>query len=287
MNEFLNSISTREIAILFWSVICFGVLLYLSKDYKSIGNIIKQLFSKIFIYCYILIGSYIALIYFLIKKTIFWDSYLIKDFVLWCITFVLISLFTSNSVNTNLKLLTKLKNIFSITIFADFFINFFTFELGWELVYIPIVSLIGILKVYTDFHLEKEGYAQVNKALNNLLSTIGLVTITYCMYKLYLNYNEIIDNKSIKTFLLPIILSVLYFPLIVFFACFYKYENLYYSLKSWMFISNSRKRKIKIAIMINGNINIDKLNRIKNWDKYELKNNTNVFKYINSLANTK
>ncbi len=156
MNEFLNSISSREIAILIWGFIFFGVLLILSKNYKGLINIIKLLFSKILIYCYIFIGLYIFLIFYLIKKTIFWDSFLIKDFIFWCVGFALVSLFNSNNINSNAKAFTKFKNIFSLTVFTDFFLNFFTFELGWEMIFIPVVSLIGILQVYTDHYLEKD-----------------------------------------------------------------------------------------------------------------------------------
>jgi hypothetical protein len=287
MNEFLNSISTREIAILFWGVLSFGILLYLSKDYKGFGNIIKLLFSKILIYWYIFIGTYISLLYFLIKKTFFWESYLIKDFVLWSMGFALISFFNSNKVNSNLKAFSTFKSIFSITIFTDFFINFFTFDLGWELVLIPIVTLIGVLKIYTDLYLEKEGYAQTNNFLNKLLAAIGLFLFCYCIHQLYYNYSEILDNKTIKSFLLPVILSIVYFPIIVFFGCIHKYENLFNILNGSMFIHYKRKRKIKMAIIIYGNFNIDKLNRIKNWDKNELKDNSNIFLYINSLAKFK
>jgi len=287
MNEFLNSISPREIAILIWGFIFFGVLLILSKNYKGLINIIKLLFSKILIYCYIFIGLYISLIYYIINKTIFWDGFLIKDFILWCVSFALISLFNSNSIDSNTKAFTKFKNIFSLTVFTDFFINFFTFELGWEMIFIPVVSLIGILKVYTDHYLEKDGYLQVNKILKKLFSMIGVIILIFCLYRLYYNYNEIINNKTIKSFLLPVILSVLYFPVLLFFGCLHKYENLFNILRFSKFISSKRKRKIKIAIFIYGNINIDKLSRIEKFDKNELQNNSNLFNYISSLTKLK
>lgn len=284
MNEFLNSISTREISLLFWGFLFLGTILVLSKGYKDLGYLIKLIFSKILIYCYIFIGLYISLIYFLLKKTIFWDSYLIKDFVLWCIGFALVSLFNSNSVNSNLKAFTKFKNIFSLTIFADFFINFFTFELWWELIFIPIVSFIGILKIFTDLNIEKEGYSRVNKFLKELLSIVGIFLFAYCSYRLYYNYNEIIDNKSVKSFLLPVILSVLYFPVILFLASFHKYQTLFNILNRSLFISYKRKREIKTAVILYGNINIDKLNKIESWDKNELKNNANIFDYIKFIS---
>jgi hypothetical protein len=283
MNEFLNSISPREIAILIWGFIFFVVLLILSKNYKGLINIIKLLFSKILIYCYIFIGLYISLIYYLIKKTIFWDSFLIKDFIFWCVGFALVSLFNSNNINSNAKAFTKFKNIFSLTVFTDFFINFFTFELGWEMIFIPVVSLIGILKVYTDHYLEKDGYLQVNKVLKKMFSMIGVFIFIYCLYRLYFNYNEITNNKTIKSFLLPVILSVLYFPVMIFFACLHQYENLFQILNSSLYINKMRKIKIKIAIIFFGNFNIDKLNKIKNWDKFQLQNNSNIFNYISSL----
>ena len=59
MNEFLNSISTREISLLFWGFLFLGIILVLSKGYKDLGFLIKLIFSKILIYCYIFIGLYI------------------------------------------------------------------------------------------------------------------------------------------------------------------------------------------------------------------------------------
>ncbi len=134
------------------------------------------------------------------------------------------------------------------------------------MIFIPVVSLIGILKVYTDHYLEKDGYLQVNKILNKLFSMIGVFIFIYCLYRLYFNYNEITNNKTIKSFLLPVILSVLYFPVIIFFACLHQYENLFQILNSSLYINKMRKIKIKIAIIFFGNFNIDKLNKIKNWD---------------------
>lgn len=284
MNEFLNGISNREFAILFWGFVFFGVLLILSKNFKGLFHIIKHIFSKILIYYYIFISFYISLIYVLISKTIFWENYLMKDFVFWCIGFALISLFNSEEINSNDKVFKKFKNIFSLTILTDFFINFFNFKLGWELVLIPILSLIGILKVYTDINLDKNGYKEVNRFLNNFLSLIGIFLLAYCIYNLYINFDEISNKKTINTFLLPVILSVLYYPMIIFFACSHKYQKLFFVLNSSRYIDKIRIRKIKIAVFIYGNLNLDKLEKIKKWDKYELQNNSNIFKYISQLT---
>ncbi len=282
--EILNSLSNREIATLFWMIVIFTVLIYFSKSSKAFLAVIKAFFAKKLMYCYIVIAVYLFLMIQILNKTIFWETYLFKDFTIWLVGFAMVSFFSINKINTNSELIKRFLKIFSATIIIDFIINFFTFNLGWELIIIPVVSFIAILQYFAEINKEKPGYEKVSSFLKWVLTIIGFYLLGYIIHKLYHNYNEILKINNLKSFLLPVILSVLYFPIFLLFASIMKYENIFNEINRYRFLENNRKLKIKLAILMYGNLNLDKLDRIRNWDKKELKDSSDIFKYLKSVV---
>lgn len=281
--EILNSFSNREIATLLWLVVIFSVLIFISKSSKAFFNLIKAFFNRKLVYCYIIIGGYLFLVIQILNKTIFWEAYLFKDFAIWLVGFAMVSFFTINKIKTNSELVKQFLKIFSATIIFDFIINFFTFALGWELIIIPVVSFIAILQYFAESNKEKPGYEKVSSFLKWVLTIVGFSILGYVINKLYHNYNEIITINNVKSFLIPVILSVLYFPIILLFASVMKYENIFQEINRYRFLDKKRKLKIKLTIIICGNLNLDKLDRLRYWDKKELKDSSNIFKYLNSV----
>ncbi len=282
--EIINSLSNREIAILFWIVVIFTVLIFISKSSNSFLGVVKAFFDKKLVYCYIIIGAYLFLVITILNKTIFWEAYLFKDFAIWLVGFAMVSFFNINKINTNSELIKRFLKIFSATIIIDCSINFFTFNLGWELIIVPVVSFIAILQYFAEINKEKPGYEQVSSFLKWVLTIIGFSLLGYVIHKLYHNYNEILKINNLKSFLIPVILSVLYFPIILLFASVMKYENIFQEINRYGFLDRKRKLKIKLTVIIYGKLNLDKLEKIKNWDKRELKDNSNIFKYLKSLV---
>lgn len=283
MIDFLNSFSNREISIAIWFVIIFGGLIILSKSFKSFGLVIIAFFAKQLVVHYLVIIAYIYLLYFSLNRTILWEDHLFKDFIIWSIAFGFYSFFITNKIQTNKGLFGHFMKIFSLTIFVDFFLNYFTFNLVWEIVIIPFLTFIGVLQIFTQYHLERAGYLQVNKILKFILSLSGFALFFYCIYRLTFSYKDFLSNDSLKTFLLPVILSVLYFPLIAFYSAYHKYENIFREVDRYQFIDQKRKRNIKLATIIYGNLNLDKLTRIRRWDKKEIQSNGDIFHYIRKL----
>lgn len=282
--DIINSLSNREIAIFFWMVVILTVLIYISKSSTAFFGVVKAFFDRKLVYCYIIIGAYLFLVIKILNKTIFWEAYLFKDFAIWLVGFAMVSFFSIYKINTNSELVKRFLKIFSATIIIDFSINFFTFNLGWELIIIPVVSFIAILQYFAEINKEKPGYEKVSSFLKMVLTIIGFSILGYVIHKLYHNYNEILKINNLKSFLLPVILSVLYFPILLLFASIMKYENIFNELNRYRFLENKRKLKIKLAILIYGNLNLDKLDRIRNWDKKELNDNSDIFKYLKSVS---
>ncbi len=90
-------------------------------------------------------------------------------------------------------------------------------------------------------------------------------------------------SNSLNTFFLPVILSVLYFVVNAFYLANYKFDNIFREVNRYQFIDKKRKRNIKLATIIYGNLNLDKLTRIRRWDKKEIKSNGDIFEYVRQL----
>lgn len=90
-----------------------------------------------------------------------------------------------------------------------------------------------------------------------------------------------------KSFVLPLLFSILFIPVIYLIVLREKYKSLLHEINRYNFLNKSRKRKIKIGIFRHGNINLDKLTLIRSWDKTELQDNPKIFNYINILSKRK
>jgi hypothetical protein len=284
MNDFLDSFSNREISIATWFVVIFGGMIILSKSFKSFGLVIKAFFAKQLIPHYLVIIGYFTLILYLLKQTILWEESLWKDFIIWCVAFGFYSFFITNKIHTNKDLFKQFWRIFSLTIFVDFFLNYFTFSLVWEIILIPVLSFIAILQFFTEYHMQKKSdYSRVNNFLKSILSISGFALFFYCIYRLTFSYKDFLSNDSLKNFLLQVILSVIYFPIIAFYSSYHKYESIFKEVDRYQFIDKKRKRNIKLATIIYGNLNLDKLTRIRRWDKKEIQSIEDIFGYIKNL----
>jgi hypothetical protein len=129
MNEFLDSVSNREIAITIWLIEALVACLFSNSIRKSLCNLLKILFSRrisasIFA-LYLHTGFYILILY----KIGFWNIRLLKDTIVWTLCFGFISLMKINKINDS----EYFKNIFNEaikwTIGIEFIINFFSFSL--------------------------------------------------------------------------------------------------------------------------------------------------------------
>ena len=70
---------------------------------------------------------------------------------------------------------------------------------------------------------------------------------------------------------------------LTFYSALITIENIFIEVNRYRFITTDRKRKMKLAILIFGNFNLDKLSRIRKWDKKEIQSSEDILNYIRKL----
>lgn len=284
MIEFFKLLSNREISILIWTVLFFGALIISSKgSFRILLNLIKTLFSKHFIPFYIVFALFFTITIVALNRITIWEFSLYKDFAYWFLTTGIVLFFSANSLETYRDFTKVILTAISATIILEFIIDFYNFSLVWELIVIPIVTFISILSIVAEMKKDDRNSKLVAKFLKNLLSIIGFGILAYGIYKLTISYFFFFTLSNLKSLLLPPIFTLMFLPLIYFTVLYMKYEKVFINLNRYNFLSNTRKRKIKYAILKYANIKfkkIEKSNKIILFNKKELQYETDIKSYL-------
>lgn len=284
MTEFFKLLSNREISILIWTFLIFGILIISSKgSFGKLLNVIKALFSKKFIPFYITFFVYFFLIIFLLNRFSIWEFGLYKDFIYWFLTTGIVLFFNANNLNSIKDFVKVILTATSLTIILEFIIGFYNFSLIWELIIIPFVTFISLLSLVAEMKNDDPNTKVVANILKGILTIIGFGILFYGIYQLLTNYTDFFTLSNLKSFLLPPFFTLLFLPLIYFTVLYIKYERAFMNLRRYKFLAEDRKKKIRISILRYANINfnyIENANKIILFNKRELQNESDIKRYL-------
>lgn len=264
----MNTIlSNREIAILIWLILFIAFALYHTEK-KSITDISKPLLEAKIISPILLSIIYTGGIIYLLKLVSLWDEHLLKDSVLWFLFIGLPLIFKFATHENQIRIFKKVffEN-FKLILIAEFVINFYTFPLLVELILIPFLSFMAISEIITD---QKEKYKSAANFFSNLNALAGLSILAYALYKVVENWNSFTSFSTLQTFILPILLTILYLPFLYLLVLYANYDTLFIRLEVGANKSDELKWEAKKTIFKNCLFSVNKTQRAKNMSIYNL-----------------
>ncbi len=229
INYFINSLNTREIAIIILLIVFLIVIFSIKSVRKLVPGIIRLLFSIKIVIPFIGMVLYISLILFILYSLGFLNLNLIKDVVFWFLIVSIPLFFAANEIKKDKSFFKrKAAEFIGVTTVIGFFINFYTFDLFIEIVLqiilFGLILLIAVSK--TD-----EKYKPVEKLFSRILIIIFACLVMFFIFNLFTNPNELININTVITFVLPGILTILVLPFIYFLALYIEYDSFYVRLK--------------------------------------------------------
>ena len=288
MREIFGIFSIRESALILW-VSILAVFFISKKEVRtSIGNLIRsllniQLFSILVIFNLCILG----IIWILFNLSL-WETLLIKDTIYWYFSVAIIMLMNSNNITGHKYFKDVALASIRWIVFLEFLINFATFNLIVELILMPILIITVATQAFAEVYSEKdEKYRLTNKFLKNVLSIIGLIFICYSFYKTFTNFSQLATIINLKSFLLPILLTIFISPFIYLLSVYMNYESLFSRIK---FMVNDDRiiKQSKKAILKTSKLNLSKIKRInKNLYKLDLLRTTNLDTLFRNISNQK
>lgn len=215
--------TTREIAIIIWTAIITVYVLFKRQTRASIIKIIKIILkTKIFFSIFFYLFYFSAIVYFLYHFK-WWDISNLKDTIIWFIfSGLLIEFdvakekleydFWKNLVLKNLKLM----------VLVEFIINSFTFSLVVEFFLIPFIVIITGVNTLSKNKIE---YKPAEKLTNGILIFFGLGILFYSSYRAITEIDSIENVSTLKSFLFPVIYSIISIPYMYILKLYVDYEN--------------------------------------------------------------
>lgn len=221
---FIDSFSTREIAVMLWVVVALVYVVRNAQVRKSFSLLFKQLFKKYFIIIFIIFGVYVASQIYFLQRLGFWNNLLIKDLIIWVFTFGLVSIVNINSLSKELHFVKSImRDTLKLIVVVEFIVNFYTFPIYIELFFVPLTIIIYGMLAYSEVD---NKYKPVQNFLNAILTVIGFGLIVYLIRTLILDYESLLSQSNLALFLLPIYLSITFIPFLYIFALYIVYEEL-------------------------------------------------------------
>lgn len=226
---------------------------------ESFRQVIKSMFAKRLCILWLISIGYVLVITLIFYNMPFWKNIYIKDIVVWFIFSGLMYCVNAIMAEADEHYISKiLKDNVKASIFIEFLMSTFTFNIWIELAIIPIVTVISIINMFLE---KSKEYEKIRKLLETVL-TIGGFWILYKTIKIGMEeYKQLNIVDSLIGFMIPIIYLILIIPLEYALELYSKYEMLFcrMSLKEendkkikkqhrWLIIKNCRFSVHKIVI---------------------------------------
>ena len=255
MDKIFDSLSTRELAWAIWILIALAACMF-SKDMRqSFARIITTLFGWKISLSLLAFFLHTSLYVFFLYKLSLWDISLLKDTFIWAIGFGFVSLMNINKVKSS----TYFKNVFvdtiKLTIAIEFVINFFTFSLTKELIIVPILVFTAAMQAFASL---KPEHKQVENIFKFILTGFGVFVFFFSLYKTIEQHSLLFTFDNLKSFLLPVILSITFLPFMYLYNLLVKYEEIFTRL-DFSIRDKAVRQRVKRQILWVANFNIDKL----------------------------
>jgi hypothetical protein len=211
----------------------------MKKVRKSFKQVLKAFFVKAIITTLALMIIYITIVVFGLFKIGLWESHQLKNTIIWAVSVGALSLFKINSIKKDPHFFKNsvLDNLKLVAI-VQLVVGIYTFGLLVELLLVPVLVILGAMLALAQ---TDEKYHLVEKILNGIMATLGVIFIFYSTYMLATNFGEFAKEQTVYDFSIPPLLTLLYLPFIFIMMVFTTYELVFVRLK--VLIRESKVRR--------------------------------------------
>lgn len=232
MDEFLAQFGNREIATLIWVGGLVTLMMFKSNLRKAMGGVLKAFFQWPLLRVFIAAMAYIALMVWLLHWRDIWMVDNLKSTIAWTLTFAFVAMFEANRISDDERYFTKiLRDLIGFTAVFIFIIELHSFSLLTELIAFPLITFLVLMH---EFSKSKDEHAQVEKLLGWVVAIIGLAYLGVSIWKTVENFQSLATLDTLREFLMPIFLSILFLPFLFGLGLYMVYESTFVSMGIWM-----------------------------------------------------
>lgn len=280
-----NTLNGREKAVLVWLLIFLCWALSQKNIRKSLGGVLKSFFQAKILSVFVAMFAYIFLILWLFYSVQIWSFELTKDVVFWIFGSAVVLLMNTNKATQDDNYFKKIiKDNLKLIIILEFVVVLYAFNFWVEMIFVPVMFFIIAMGAVAEI---KKEYLQVKKIIDFILSAIGIFLIIFAIFQIANDYQNFVSLNSLRSFVLPPLLSFVFIPFLYIFALIMAYESLFVCLDIFLKNDKALAKFTKIKIFKLCFLNFKKLNKFaKESSTYllNLKDKNDIVSLVHKFA---
>lgn len=240
-------INNREQAILIWLSVALIWVLGNEVFRGALLGIVKHAVHRRFMLIYALTATYLTVCSRIFSHWGMWDIQSFKAALLWLLSVGILMAFKVSRDDMEGKYfwVEVCLGGFKIAVVLEFVTQFYVFNIFIELLLIPCSAFLGLMlspsKILDD-------NPTVKKFLDGIAVMLGLFLLTYALYHIASDPDTFWNVSTAISFLLPVVLTVLFIPLLWFIATIAAYENVFMRVK-YVFPDKRTQRFVKLQVL--------------------------------------
>lgn len=255
-----NSLNNREIATLIWVTLFIFVMLLDNNIRKSIGGVLKALMNKWISISILAMLIYVSLMVYGFYKINIWDLKLLKGTILWTFGVAFIMLMNSQKALKDDNYFKKIiLDNFKLLVVFTFIVNLYVFNLITEVIIIPVMILFVLLQVRAE---SKEDFKQVKNILDYVAAILSIGYLIFAIIMIFKDTKTFLQIDNLKSFLLPIVLTILFIPFAYLYALLMLYQTFFVRLKFTIKKNNKLIKYSKRKVFWKCGFNLKKIKKV-------------------------
>jgi hypothetical protein len=206
--EILNS---RELASLIWFGIVSGLLIWKARAWGALKGVFRSFFKPVLLRVIATMVAWVAGSVWLLWRLDLWTLGNLKTTIFWFVAFAMGWMLNvkrwEGDPGESVK--ATLREVLGVTAFVTFFVEFYTFNLLGELIFVPVISFIVLLGTFAQ---GRKGHELVAKVLGGMTALIGWGLLAYAAWRLFSDLRGFATPENGREFAVPGLLSLLFLP---------------------------------------------------------------------------
>ncbi|MEX1014356.1 MAG: hypothetical protein WDZ80_04315 [Candidatus Paceibacterota bacterium] len=287
MEQYLILFTTREQAIAIWIAVFIIWAVFQKNIRTSILGLFGAFLQKQIIIAFTAMFLYVALAVYLFSQFQLWEAALLKETIFWLFGTALVLFMTLNKASEDQHYFRKIvSDNLKLVLVLIFIINFYTFHLLIELVLVPLIFIIVMMNAVAEL---KDEYLPVKKLTDFIMAAWGIFIAVFAIISALGDYQNLLTADNLRTFLLPLFLTLAFLPFLYSFAVFMAYENIFVRLNISVGKRDenlARKAKRKIFKVFGANLGrLNKFSKENIGKLWGLKSETELIEIIEKFEN--
>lgn len=222
-------LENRELAALIYLAVIIGWVMMWGRSRQHLGPVLKAFFSPTLVKIWLVMTGYTIACVYLLHALQGWEWENLKTTLLWWVTFGFASMWEAQKISDERSAFGRLlRDAVNITAVIVFLAEVKSFPLWGEMILLPVLTFVGMLIAVAQ---AKKEHSIIVRPLTNLTAVIGIAILANGIGGIIEDPKDFFEWNTVREFFVPIILSVMFIPLMILMAAWMTIEGAFVSLR--------------------------------------------------------